>query len=660
VPTDLPSGVFIAKLVREDGVAGENQIPFIVRDDGTAKSDILMQTSDTTWQAYNAWGGNSLYTGSPAGRAYKVSYNRPFINRGDPTGTSGPRDFLFDSDYPLLRWLEANGYSVSYMSGLDTDRLTNAITGHKVFVTVGHDEYWSGNQRANVEAARDAGVNMAFLAGNDIFWKTRWEDSIAPSGGAHRTLVTYKETHANAKIDPNPAWTGTWRDPRFSPPADGGRPENALTGTIFTVNDGSVDRIKVPAEDGKMRFWRNTNIANLSPGQTTTLTANALTYEWNEDLDNGSRPAGLFHLSTTFDPNTQYLQDFGSTYGPGSATHSMTMYRAPSGALVFSAATPRWSWGLDPTHDTDQGGTNPLATDDRMKQATVNLLADMGVQAGSLQSGLVQTTASTDQTKPTSAITAPTSGASLTFGTPVTISGTAADVGGVVGGVEVSVDGGTSWHMATGRSTWTYDWTPQISGSVTLKSRSVDDSGNLETPGAGRTVSVQGGTSPGGATIFSASATPQVLSDSDSGSVELGVKFRASQAGTISAIRFYKGGQNTGTHTGTLWSATGQQLATATFSNETASGWQQANFSTPVSISAGTTYVASYHAPAGHYSVNENGLATAITNGPLTALASGSSGGNGVYAYGSSSAFPTNSFNASNYWVDVVFNPATS
>ena len=100
-------------------------------------------------------------------------------------------------------------------------------------MSVGHDEYWSGGQRANVTAARDAGVHLAFFSGNEIFWKTRWEPSIDGSNTANRTLVCYKETHANAKIDPSPEWTGTWRDPRFSPPADGGRPENELSGTIF-------------------------------------------------------------------------------------------------------------------------------------------------------------------------------------------------------------------------------------------------------------------------------------------------------------------------------------------------------------------------------------------------------------------------------------------
>ena len=107
--------------------------------------------------------------------------------------------------------------------------------------------YWSGGQRANVESALDAGVNLAFFSGNEVFWKTRWEASIDAGATPYRTLVSYKETHAGAKIDPTPVWTGTWRDPRFSPPADGGRPENALTGTLFMVNDGATTAIRVPS-----------------------------------------------------------------------------------------------------------------------------------------------------------------------------------------------------------------------------------------------------------------------------------------------------------------------------------------------------------------------------------------------------------------------------
>src|SRR5208337_1905844 len=104
----------------------------------------------------------------------------------------------------------------------------------------------------------------------------------------------------------------------------------------------------------------------------------------------------------------------------------------------------------------------------------------------------------------------------------------------------------------------------------------------------------------------------------------------------------------------------GTRLATATFTGESASGWQQVSFLSKVAITANTVYVASYHTNVGHYSDDQNFFATAgVDNAPLHALANGVSGVNGVYAYGSTSKFPNLGWNSSNYWVDVVFNPAT-
>ena len=192
LPSDAVSGVYIAKLIREDGTLGENHIPFIVRDDSGA-SDILFQTSDTTWQAYNLWGGASLYEnqlGTGTNRAYAVSYNRPMETSGI--------NALFGEDYAAIRWLEANGYDVSYISGVDTARAGSELLEHKAFLSVGHDEYWSGDQRANVEAARDAGVNLAFWGGNDVYWKTRWEPSLDSTPDDYRTMVTYRSSKANS------------------------------------------------------------------------------------------------------------------------------------------------------------------------------------------------------------------------------------------------------------------------------------------------------------------------------------------------------------------------------------------------------------------------------------------------------------------------------
>ncbi len=161
--------------------------------------------------------------------------------------------------------------------------------------------------------------------------------------------------------------------------------------------------------------------------------------------------------------------------------------------------------------------------------------------------------------------------------------------------------------------------------------------------------------------MWTNATVPQNPSENDNAAVELGVKFRSSTAGQVTGVRFYKGTGNTGTHIGNLWSRTGTKLASATFTNETATGWQKVTFANPVAITANTTYVASYFAPKGHYAEDENYFASsATTNGPLTFLKNGSDGGNGVYRYGARSGFPARTFASANYWVDVVFNDSSS
>jgi hypothetical protein len=662
VPASAVSGMYIAHLIRNDNGAGSD-VPFIVRND-SSHSDIVFQTSDETWQAYNAYGGNSLYqctVACPPGnpRAYKgafsVSYNRPFHTALD----DGGRDWLTYAEWPMVKYLEANGYDVSYVAAKDVDTGAALLTNHKLFMSTGHDEYWSASQRANVTAARDAGVNLAFFSGNEVFWKTRFEASSDGTSTPQRTVTAYKETHFDAPVDPKdpPTWTGTWEDPRFSPPADGGVPANSLTGQKFIVNSGTTD-IKVPSTYASLRLWRNTPVAALTSGQSLTLGAGigTLGYEWDMDADNGFRPAGLLDLSSTTSTNAEIFTDYGSSTRLNStATHHLTMYRAPSGALVFGAGTVQWSWGLD---NAATGG----ATDRTMQQATVNLFADMGVQPFSLLAGLVAASQSTDTTPPSSQITSPASGSNLTDGAAVTISGTAGDAGGgVVAGVEVSTDGGTSWHPANGTTNWTYSWIAHGNPTTTIRSRAVDDSGNLGPPSAVVTVNVACPCS-----IFGTNMKPVVTDLGDAGSIEVGLKFRSDTFGSISGIRFYKSTLNTGTHVGNLWTAGGQLLASATFSGETATGWQQVNFSTPVLINPNTTYIASYFAPKGHYAGDENYFSlpqspnlgpSTLDSAPLHALRDTAATANGVYSYGSSSSFPNQPDVADNYWIDVAFSP---
>lgn len=142
-------------------------------------------------------------------------------------------------------------------------------------------------------------------------------------------------------------------------------------------------------------------------------------------------------------------------------------------------------------------------------------------------------------------------------------------------------------------------------------------------------------------------AVPAVKADADAGAVELGVQFRPAVDGTVSGVRFYKGTGNTGTHSGSVWSGTGTRLVTKTFTGETSTGWQTVTFTTPLAVTAGSTYTASYFAPRGHYAVN-NPYTWPRVSGNLTGV-------KGVYRYGSTSGYPTSVYETSNYWVDVVF-----
>ncbi len=544
-PTDATSGIYFARLVREDPLEGEwwpndafapqdlplgaegdplwdrlrgssenalvepraSHIYFIVRDDEGA-SEMLFQTSDITWQAYNRFGGHSVYGqynpvrdrlhgGEP--RAYKVSYNRPFETRHYRAVNA-----VFNSEYPMVRWLERNGYDVSYITGVDVERLGDELLEHKVFMAVGHDEYWTGKQRRNVEAARDAGIHLAFFSSNAVFWKVRWEESIDGSGQPYRTLVTYKEPDGATKMDPEPGiWTGTFRDHRSMNP-EGPWPENALIGTLFTVNAWRNDPLIADEQFSKLRFWRNTEVANLGPGERFVSIKGMLGHEWDSDMDNNFRPPGLFQVSSTTVTNTYWCgYPAMDACQAASATHNAVMYRHESGALVFGSGTLQWAWGLDANHDTETGvpperqngfstrvGEDPNGPDRNIQQATLNLFADMGVQPTTMQSDLIPATASTDATTPRSSIEFPSEGSPVNGN--ITIRGSASDSGGgIVAGVEISTDGGATWHPAHGRENWSFEWSPVPDGkSSTLLSRAVDDTGNLETPSPGVSVTL--------------------------------------------------------------------------------------------------------------------------------------------------------------------------
>ena len=648
IPGSAVSGMYIARIERTGG--GSNHIVFIVRNDAR-HSDLYLQLPDANWQAYNAYGGASLYDGNTTyeqGHAVKVSYNRPIFPYNVLFNTDGRgANWYMNAEYPMIRWLERNGYDITYTSCNDVARNGYKILNHKVFVSIGHDEYWSKSMRDNVEAARDAGVHLAFFSGNEVYWKTRWEDTF---NGEDRTLVCYKEglmgngnlgeRVCGFKCDGTSAeWTGLWRT---GGDYDAGKPENALTGQISWTEAPPDGSIKVPSYYKKLRFWRHTSIPNMSDGQTTVLGSNTLGFEWDFEQEQYKDfyPKGRMTLSST-------------TYN--GLTHKLSLYRHPGGALVFGAGTVQWSWGLDSKH----WGGDP-EVNKNMQQCTVNLFADMGVQPYTLQSNLTATTASTDNIAPTSIITSPPNGSTFAARAPVTITGTATDAQ-VVAGVEVSVDGGVTWNVAEldkldGNVNWTYTWVPAEPATLSVKCRSFDDTGNMEVPGTGISITIGAPGYP--FNIFDPSVTPlQHFMDPP---LNLGIRFKPNINGYVTGVRFYKGPNNDGTHYGNLWNNAGQMLAQVVFTNETVGGWQEAKFTTPVAVTAGSVYTAYYYSPSGNFSINPQFFASGgypegpTSSWPVQALAN-SEGGNGVYSYDVEPSFPSSVYNPANYFVDIVF-----
>ena len=555
---------------------------------------------------------------------------------------------MFGEEFPAIYWLEENGYDVSYISGIDAATNPALLLNTKTYIDVGHDEYWSQSQYDNVKAAADAGINEAFLSGNQTYWDIELAPSLDDSATPNRTIIEYKDIWSGAQLDPNGTsngGAGLFRDPVYGP----GAPENSLSGTIFTVDSwGGLDDITVPASMSQYRFWANTNIATNNGGTLTNL----LGYEWDSDLNNGFRPAGLIDLSSTTNSVDTLLLDNGATTGPGTATHSLTLYRNPSGALIFGAGTVMWPWGLSDQHALYNGLTAPVST--AVQQSIVNLFADMGIQPGTLQGNLVAQ-GSADHVSPTATITSPTAGTSVYQGQTVTITGTATDVDGLVAGVEVSTDGGQTWQPATGKTNWSFTWTVSDASTRVIQARAIDDSVNLQSSPATLSLNVTGFS---GSSLFTASNTPSQTTVNDGQQIEVGVKFQSSVAGQITALKFYRSPSDTGPDILDLWTATGTKLANATFTNNVASGWQTVGLATPVTINANTTYIASYHT-TGSYVATSNFFASDFTNGVLTAPA----GGNGVYGYGGTSTtglFPTNTYNAENYYADVVFTSSTA
>jgi hypothetical protein len=316
-----PSGVYLARLTASPS-GRQAYIVFVVRDDAR-RSALLFQSSVTTFAAYNNWGGQSLYAFNSGGRpARKVSFDRPYAMSPYGVRLDGAGDFLRRWEYNTLRWLEREGYDVAYLTDVDTHARADLLARHRVFLSVGHDEYWSWAMREHVEAARDGGVHLAFLGANACFWQIRFEPGA--SGAPDRTVVAYKDAVATDPVaaDPGEArrTTGRWRD---SPTA---RPEAALIGVMYLADPVAGD---VVVDEADHWAFAGTGLrkGSVLPG--------LLGYEVDAVAE-GS-PSGLRRLA-----HSPFTRGTGETQYADMAIHE-----SAGGALVFATGSMYWNWGLD-------------------------------------------------------------------------------------------------------------------------------------------------------------------------------------------------------------------------------------------------------------------------------------------------------------------------
>jgi hypothetical protein len=356
--SDWPSGVYLAKLTAR-GSQKQSYVIFVVREDAR-RSDFLFQSSVTTMQAYNNWGGKSLYTfNSVDGRnATKVSFNRPYgaspwdvdaaqgVGAGEFLTNVQPPDQTPSAgfEYNMVRFLEREGYDVTYATNLDTHRDGASLMNHRGFLSVGHDEYWSWAMRNHVEAARGRGVGLGFFSGNSCYWQVRFEPSPA-TRGADRVMVCYKGTSDPHHADPatRHLTTDKWRRAAVN------RSEDRLMGVMTSGERASADYVVKAATS-----WVFAG-TNLQDGDTLARLAG---YETDQIFPNGNSPPGTLNLAE-------------ATYPQGMA--NMVTYPAIGGGTVFATGSIFWSWGLDEDY------TLPALRDSRLspavQQITRNVLA---------------------------------------------------------------------------------------------------------------------------------------------------------------------------------------------------------------------------------------------------------------------------------------------
>ena len=542
--SSLPgTGAYVAK-IRTTDTGQDNWIFFVVRDDDRSpEAQALVVIPTATYQAYNTWGGKSLYFDKNGGadtvagtkRAVKVSFNRP---QDDPTRQ---RDGYFGPDFDMVQWLEEQGYDVTYTDDVAVHQDPTELRQHEVVLITGHSEYWSSEEFNGVKAARDAGVSIASFSANTAYWKVRYENG-------NRRLVCYKTVQgdgsgSSGRVSAND-WgpdglentaddalgldrlagtaddhpensTTTFRD-NGAPPGDPnapvpGRvgpdmPENQLFGVMyFGDNDSHNYALRVPAAntDGEYsadRIWRR---AGLPLNGATSIGTDIVGWEWDSVPVQAQylsrQPAGVKRLSSTLttsdDPS--WLQDEGrqrANVPPAGmdGTVQAVKYTAPSGALVFASGTMQWSWGLSNEPDA------------RIQQATYNILSDMGIQP-LVPTGVTVDPAGSNR-PPTAAFTATPANPGLNV-TVQFAAGASTDTDGSITKYEWDLDGNGTYETDTGVNPNT-SRAYSTEGARDIRLRVTDNGG--ATDFTVRTVNVIGNLAP--TASFTASPNPAVVS----------------------------------------------------------------------------------------------------------------------------------------------------
>ncbi|MBW4636966.1 MAG: DUF4082 domain-containing protein [Gloeocapsa sp. UFS-A4-WI-NPMV-4B04] len=382
VGNNWTSGIYIAKLT-DQATSKVAHVWFVVRDDSST-AGIVFQSAISCVLAYSTTGGYSLYSFNSIGgqRAFKVSYDRPFSQA--TYQESYEADTPLRWEYNMVRWLESQSYDVTYTDNMQVHTNGQRLLNHKVFLSVGHDEYWSKEMRDAVEAARNAGKNLGFFSANTAYWRVRFESSTPAAGQVKpdRVMACYKQDWS---LDPVAQQQGPLAATNKFRSVQNKRPENALLGVMYGSDTSNIyGGYNFVVTNSSDPYYANTGLQN---GDQLSLLVG---YEWDFVVNNGSQPPGLVILSQSTVQPASLLPNFDEPSGEQALppnqdftkAHS-ARYTASSGAKVFASGTNQWAWGLD------SNDVSPEREDIRVKQITVNILADMGAKPQAPNANLI-------------------------------------------------------------------------------------------------------------------------------------------------------------------------------------------------------------------------------------------------------------------------------